>query len=121
MVGSGLVEVGSHTYDLHRGIPGNPQGNSEPAATTREWLAARGRYEDEVAYQRRIAADLRRNNALLRARLGRAPRVIVWPYGRYNVETTRIARSLGMPVGLSLDDGPNTRATPLSVSPSGGP
>ena len=115
MQASGLVEIGSHTYDLHRGIPGNPQGNLEPAATTREWLAAQQRYEDEAAYQRRVAADLRRNSALLRARLGRAPRVIVWPYGRYNIETVRIARSLGMRVGLSLDDGPNTAATPLSA------
>jgi len=111
---SGLVEIGSHTYDLHRGIPGNPQGNMQPAATTREWLADRSRYEDETHYQRRVAADLRRNNALLQARLGRGPRVIVWPYGRYNAVTTRIAKSLGMPVGLSLDDGPNTAATPLS-------
>jgi biofilm PGA synthesis lipoprotein PgaB len=111
---SGLVEVGSHTYDLHRGVPGNPQGNRQPAATTREWLPDRNRYEDETSYQRRVAADLRRNNALLQARLGRSPRVVVWPYGRYNAETTRIAKSLGMPVGLSLDDGPNTAATPLS-------
>lgn len=115
MVHSGLVEIGSHTYDLHRGIPGNPQGNLEPAATTREWLPDRKRYESEEAYQRRVAADLRRNNALLQARLGHGPRVIVWPYGRYNIETSRIARSLGMPVGLSLDDGPNTPSTPLSA------
>ena len=115
MVHSGLVEIGSHTYDLHRGVPGNPQGNREPAATTREWRPERDRYEDEASYQRRVAADLRRNNALLQAHLGRGPRVIVWPYGRYNVETTRIATSLGMPVGLTLDDGPNTAATPLSA------
>lgn len=112
---SGLVEVGSHTYDLHRGVQGNPQGNLQPAATTREWQAAHGRYEDEVDYQRRVAADLRHNNALLQSRLGRGPRVIVWPYGRYNVETTRIAKSLGMPVGLTLDDGANTAYTPLSA------
>jgi biofilm PGA synthesis lipoprotein PgaB len=111
---SGLVEIGSHTYDLHRGVPGNPQGNRQPAATTREWLPDQNRYEDEASYQRRVAADLRRNDALLQSRLGHGPRVIVWPYGRYNAETTRIARSLGMTVGLSLDDGPNTAATPLA-------
>ena len=110
---SGLVEVASHSFALHRGIPGNPQGNREPAATTRQWLGTR--YEDEASYQRRVAADLRHNNRLLEAKLGRSPRVIVWPYGRYNIETTRIAKSLGMPVGLTLDDGPNTAATPLSA------
>ncbi len=32
---SGFVEIASHKDHLHRGITGNPQGNSEPAATTR--------------------------------------------------------------------------------------
>ena len=110
---SGLVEIASHSYALHRGIPGNPQGNHEPAATTRQWLGTR--YEDDASYQRRIAADLRRNSRLLEGKLGRSPRVIVWPYGRYNIETTHIAKSLGMPIGLTLDDGPNTAGTPLSA------
>ena len=35
MQDSGFVEIASHSYHLHRGITGNPQGNSEPAATTR--------------------------------------------------------------------------------------
>jgi biofilm PGA synthesis lipoprotein PgaB len=28
---SGLVEIGSHSFDMHRGIKGNPQGSEEPA------------------------------------------------------------------------------------------
>ena len=36
---SGLVEIASHSYDLHHGIPGNPQGNEMPAATTRAYDA----------------------------------------------------------------------------------
>lgn len=35
MQDSGIVEIGSHSFDLHHGVMGNPQGNSEPAATTR--------------------------------------------------------------------------------------
>jgi len=35
MQASGLVEVASHSYGLHRGILANPQGNTQPAATTR--------------------------------------------------------------------------------------
>ncbi|MGB8301914.1 MAG: polysaccharide deacetylase family protein, partial [Azonexus sp.] len=30
MQASGLIEVASHSYDLHRGIPANPQGNTQP-------------------------------------------------------------------------------------------
>jgi len=113
MVKSGLIEIGSHTHTLHQGIVGNPEGNLQPAAVTRQWLAARGRYEDEAAYKRRITADLKRNSDLIQAHVGKRPRVIVWPYGRYNIETRTIAARLGMPIGLTLDDGPNTAQTPL--------
>jgi biofilm PGA synthesis lipoprotein PgaB len=113
MTGSGLVEVASHSYALHDGIVANPQGNMQPAATARRWLAGIGRYEDEASYARRVGDDLRRNNALLKKHLGKSPRIIVWPYGRYNIETRRIAEQLGMPIGLTLDDGGNSADTPL--------
>ncbi len=113
MVDSGLVEVGSHSWDLHRGIPGNPQGNQQPAGTTRRWLADEKRYESEAAYRRRVQSDLERNSDLIRRRVGRAPRVIAWPYGRYNAVTRDVAVALGMRVGLTLEDGANTRETPL--------
>jgi poly-beta-1,6-N-acetyl-D-glucosamine N-deacetylase len=113
MCDSGLVEVGSHSFDLHRGIPGNPQGNKQPAGTTRRYVPEARRYEDEASYRRRVQADLERNNALVRRHIGKAPRVIAWPYGRYNKVTREIAERLGMPVGLTLDDGANMRDTPL--------
>lgn len=113
MTASGLVEVASHSYGLHEGIPGNPQGNLQPAATTRAWLAAQRRYETEAEHGRRVLADLRRNVALLKEKTGRAPRVMVWPYGRYNARLRELAQQLGMPLGLTLDDGPNTAETPL--------
>jgi biofilm PGA synthesis lipoprotein PgaB len=113
MVDSGLVEVGSHSWDLHGGIQGNPQGNQQPTATTRRWLPGEKRYESESAYRRRVQADLERNSDLIRRRIGRAPRVIAWPYGRYNAVTRDVALRLGMRVGLTLEDGANTGETPL--------
>ncbi len=113
MVASGLVEIGSHSYLLHRGILGNPQGNMEPAAITRQWLRDKNAYEDDKSYQRRIYEDLRANSDFLKKYTGQKPRVMVWPYGEYNMEVRKIAESLGMPVGLTLDDGSNTKLTPL--------
>lgn len=110
---SGLVEIGSHSFDLHRGVQGNPQGNSEPAATTRRYLPAELRYESEADYRRRLLADLRRNNDLIRRHTGAPPRVIAWPYGRYNRTARELAESLGLRLGLTLDDGANLAATPL--------
>ncbi|HEV2607980.1 MAG TPA: poly-beta-1,6-N-acetyl-D-glucosamine N-deacetylase PgaB, partial [Xanthomonadaceae bacterium] len=106
-------EVASHTYGMHEGIVSNPQGNLQPAATARRWIAEEKRYEDEASYDRRVRADLLRNNELLKKHIGKGPRIIVWPYGRYNIETRHIAAELGMPIGLTLDDGGNTANTPL--------
>lgn len=110
---SGLVEIASHSYNLHRGIVGNPQGNSEPAAVTRQYDPQSNSYENDADYQQRIQTDLKRNNQLLVEHGIRSPRVMVWPYGRYNMYTVNIAKQLGMPIALSLDDGANHLDRPL--------
>jgi biofilm PGA synthesis lipoprotein PgaB len=110
MQASGLIEAASHAYDLHRGIPSNPQGNTQPAATTR--LFQNGHYEDDATYTARIEAGLKNTIAL---RTGKAPRIIVWPYGRSNLAAQHVAAQLGMPIGLSLEDGYNTAATPTAA------
>ncbi|MGD9654014.1 MAG: poly-beta-1,6-N-acetyl-D-glucosamine N-deacetylase PgaB [Sulfuricurvum sp.] len=113
MVKSGLVEVGSHSYQSHEGLQGNPQGNMEPAITTRLWFKDTQSYENEKTYKARVYNDLLENNIFLERYTGQKPRVMVWPYGHYNIEARTIAERLGMPIGLTLDDGSNTRITPL--------
>jgi len=46
MTESGLVEVASHSYDLHHGVRGNPQGNLQPAVITRQYDPDNATYED---------------------------------------------------------------------------
>lgn len=106
MSDSGYVEIASHSYDLHKGIVGNPQKNSEPAATTRLYNPKTKKYEGDGDYNKRIYDDLKKNNELIKSKGIPSPRVMVWPYGRYNLETVRIAKHLGMPITISLDDGP---------------
>ncbi|EEG08557.1 poly-beta-1,6-N-acetyl-D-glucosamine N-deacetylase PgaB [Pseudogulbenkiania ferrooxidans] len=113
MTQSGLVEIANHTYNMHEGILANPQGNMQPAATARRYLPELKRYEDETSYRKRIYADLKRNSDLLRKQTGKAPRIMIWPYGRYNSTSSDVARQLGMPIGMTLDDGANNEQTPL--------
>lgn len=110
---SGLVEVASHSHALHRGITGNPQGNQEPAAITRAYDPVAQRYESESGYQSRVRADLEQNSALIKSRLGKSPRIMVWPYGSHNASVRALAARVGMPVGLTLDDGANASTLPL--------
>ncbi|MET3495525.1 poly-beta-1,6-N-acetyl-D-glucosamine N-deacetylase PgaB [Variovorax boronicumulans] len=114
MARSGLVELASHSDAMHTGLAANPQGNMLPAAATHRYDAATGRYEDDGAYARRVEADLRRSREIIEARTGAKVRAMVWPYGAYNDAALKASERAGMPVTLTLDDGPNTAAVPLS-------
>ena len=108
MQDSGLVEIASHSAGLHKGVPGNPQGNMMPAGTTRLYDAVSGRYENEAAYLGRIGDDLRRSRDDITRHLGRAPRALVWPYAANNPRINAIADTLGMPISFDLE-GRNAR------------
>ncbi len=102
---SGLVEIASHSFDLHRGLPANPQGNLEPALSARRHDPATGNYETEAVHLARLRGDLLANADLIERRTGRRPRVIVWPYGKYNRPALEIAEEAGMSVAFSLEGG----------------
>jgi biofilm PGA synthesis lipoprotein PgaB len=97
---SGLIEIGSHTHDMHRGIVGNPQGNTQPAAVTRLYNDG---YESHIEYLSRVEADLATSARLIKQKTGRSPRVVVWPYGQYNQDVRNLAAAHGMELSLSLD------------------
>jgi biofilm PGA synthesis lipoprotein PgaB len=102
---SGLVEIASHSFDLHRGLPANPQGNLEPALSARTYNPETGGYEPDGPYLRRLQTDLRANSDLIEKRIGRRPRVMVWPFGKYNRPALRLAEETGMSIALGLEDG----------------
>ncbi len=104
MQDSGLIEFASHSYDLHKGIIGNPQMNTQPAAITRKYSPATQEYETDDEYRARIHSDLARNSALLEKHIGKKPRIMVWPYGTYNQESKEIAAALGMETNLFLNE-----------------
>jgi biofilm PGA synthesis lipoprotein PgaB len=108
MVASGLVEIASHSHNLHRGVLANPQGNVQPAVNTRSWLAQEQRYETEQEWRSRIYADLQRSVKAIEEGLGRPPKTMVWPFGKYNQSALDIAAELGMTRTLTLDTVPNS-------------
>ena len=108
---SGLIEVATHAYNLHRGILANPQGNTEPAAITR--LYRDGKYESDSDYLKRIRSDLAESRDLIAKKTGQAPRILVWPYGRSNGANQEIALELGLSIAFTLEDGATSGQTPL--------
>ncbi|WP_373745664.1 poly-beta-1,6-N-acetyl-D-glucosamine N-deacetylase PgaB [Neisseria dentiae] len=98
---SGLVEIASHTHDLHRSITGNPTG-SQFAAVFPEYK--NGRYETHAAYKQRLHNDLKRSVDIITARTGVRPNVIVWPYGQFNETARKIAAGVGLDNDFTLFD-----------------
>lgn len=105
MAQSGLVEMASHTNNLHFGVPANPQGNQQPAAASLIYDKTTGTYETPAAYRERIARDAAGITATLERVTGKPVRVWVWPYGAANGAALRVIGNTGYTLALTLDDG----------------
>jgi biofilm PGA synthesis lipoprotein PgaB len=114
MSDSGLVEFISHSYDLHRGVQANPQGNKMAAAVTLQYDATAKTYESRESYRERIKQDLLKNNELIQKFTGKSPKAIAWPYGAYNAIVTEVANELGMPITLTLSEDEQAQTNKLS-------
>jgi biofilm PGA synthesis lipoprotein PgaB len=107
---SGLVEIASHSYDLHHGITANPQGNEQSAVTSRLYDKEYDEYEKDDAYRQRIFEQVGKSAEFIFQNLGRRPRVMVWPYGEYNAIALEAAKMAGLTITMGLRDGHNTLA-----------
>ncbi|MDO5638675.1 MAG: poly-beta-1,6-N-acetyl-D-glucosamine N-deacetylase PgaB [Neisseria sp.] len=99
---SGLVEIASHTHNLHRSLPGNPFGSQFAAVLSGNYQ--NGRYETEAEYQKRLRDDFRRSADSIARHTGQRPRVMVWPYGQFNHTAEKIAREEGFDSDFTLND-----------------
>ena len=123
MAQSGLVELASHGYGIHGSVRANPQGSERPAAMGPLYDPATG-YETYARYRERIVADLARSRALMREHLGRAPRALAWPYGRYRTAATESARAAGFEFVFNLESELADAMEPLQLArylPRGNP
>jgi len=100
---SGLVEIASHSWGLHRGVLADAAGDRLPAVIAHLYDPVNRSYESEQEQKNRILADLLRNSELIANRTGHRPRVMVWPFGRYNEPALQAAREAGMMITLTLD------------------
>jgi poly-beta-1,6-N-acetyl-D-glucosamine N-deacetylase len=115
MAASGLAEFGSHSWDLHRGIRGNPQGSSPPSAATWAYDPKTSRYETDGEQQARVLADLQRSVELMRLRLGHAPCSLAWPFGRSSGPAMAAARQAGFTYVMGLAAEPADPSRPLDT------
>lgn len=103
--GKKLVEVVSHSYDLHKGIQYNPAGNVGSAAALRAYNPKEKAYETEAEYRARIAEDFETQKALFIKHLGSVPKAIIWPYGWYTLISQKVAADSGCIAGFTTEAG----------------
>lgn len=110
---SGLVEIASHTHDLHHGRTGNPGGSQFAAVFPGNYQNKR--YETPAEYRQRIRADLKKSRDIISLRTGITPDVLVWPYGQFTETAVQTARELGFDDDLTLWDNKLTNLKKNSV------
>lgn len=107
MMKSGLVEVVSHSYNLHQGQIFNPQGNQAAMASYFKFDFASKTYQSEEEFSSIILNDIQKNNEVLKKHLGKDNTVMVWPYGKYNELSSQAAKAAGITTQMSLRPGLN--------------
>lgn len=103
---SPLVEIASHSYDLHHGVLADGFGDKLPAAIAHIYDPTTKTYEKDNEQFDRIFHDLQKNSALIQKHLGKTPRVMVWPFGRYTKAALKAAAQAGMDITLTLNPVP---------------
>lgn len=99
MADSGVIEIGSHTYDMHQWAP----YEAGPARETAERLPE----ETEADFIAAFKADLARSAGEIEAAAGEV-RAFSFPRGAYSDLTLWLVHSSGIPVSVSTDHGINT-------------
>jgi len=94
MTASGLIDIQSHSYDLHYLARDGKSGKLLPAALAR--LDKGGAVESKDDRNKRVLADLRRSKGELEARLGNRVDMLSWPFGAYDQDTVVMAKRAGL-------------------------
>lgn len=91
MADSGLVEVGNHSYNLHKGS-GSLVGVKKASGETEE------------AYRERLTKDLLSAQEAVEKHVGKKPRVFVYPFGAVSKTTPELVQSLGFSMTLTCEE-----------------
>ncbi len=100
---SGLVTIASHTYDLHKPVLRNAEGQQGAAVGTR--IYRNGRYETEAAYIERLKYDFAKAQKQMEENLGHKAKALVWPFGEHNDISIALAKEAGFEATFILSDG----------------
>lgn len=105
MDASGLVEIGSHSYDGHGLIRINQGGKQGKFFVDKAWLPYESRMEEQNEYVDRIRQDLRFSKLVLEAELGHKVNYFAYPYGVYNSAVSQALADGGFLIAVTTTKG----------------
>ncbi|SEP09740.1 biofilm PGA synthesis lipoprotein PgaB [Propionispora vibrioides] len=105
MENSGLIDVASHSHDMHRFTVVTPQGDRGPLLSRLQYK--NGRYETIAEQRERVRRDLHESQAVFNKELGHTVQAVVWPYGAYTPFAVTDALQEGFEACFTLNDGVN--------------
>ncbi len=108
MIASGIIDVGSHTYDMHQ----SESYETGDARTTMAQLKG----ESETEYLEAIRSDIVRSKEQLREITGEEVRVLSFPQGYYNDNILAVLREEGVVMSVSTNWGVATVVKGLEQS-----
>ena len=95
MYESGLIQFGSHTFDLH-----NEQGFSYGYGKEVGFGLAIMDDESDEEYKTRVEEDLKKSKIMIEEEIGQEVTSIAYPYGEYNKTLIDMLEELGFKSGL---------------------
>lgn len=98
MYRSGLIDIQSHTYDMH--------GTGKMAGSPRTG-AGKLHNESEEMYKKALKDDFSEVKALIEKNIGNKVIAMAYPYGIYTAESEQVAKDLGFKITLTSKSGIN--------------
>jgi poly-beta-1,6-N-acetyl-D-glucosamine N-deacetylase PgaB len=107
---SGLVEIQTHTFRLHREVDTEPSLEvARPAVITPAYLPEEDRYESEAEFEEKLRTDFANSREAIEANLQHDTDILSWPYGAYNHRAIKLASEAGFKYFVTLHSGMNRR------------
>jgi len=98
MLASGVVEVGNHTFDMHK--------CNEYDSNERKGVLQKENESDNL-YAHRFKRDINKLSELILENCGIKEKVFCYPYGFYNDNTEKMLDEMGYEITLTTDEGVN--------------
>ncbi|WP_235603359.1 polysaccharide deacetylase family protein [Thermoanaerobacter sp. YS13] len=103
MSDSGIIEIESHTYDLHKYM----SNGFRKIPMVMGPVIINGHLETMAQYKKRLYTDFLRSREIIKEKIGKAPICLAYPFGAGNKISDAIAKKVGFEMAFGIQQGVN--------------